>query len=119
MSRPQRLRPLLRRSWSFLLKPMRLLECSWTRWSVRRRTREQERWQRRLSPPLHLLLTPALQRLDRLELQHQEILRLLQGSEQTELLLEILNSLQPSPSQEIAQVLGLPTPPPSFRSSAS
>lgn len=88
-----------------------------------------------LRPLLLEALTPVAQAMTRLEQRQQEtqalVLRLeqqhqakvrleqVQLLETRELLKEILQSLQPPPELVIAQQLGLPTPPPSSRSSAS
>jgi len=94
---------------------------------LKRQERQQAKWVRRLAP----VLLPVLQSLERLEhpvrpkvelgplmlLPPSQELTLLQ--EQRELLLELLNSLQPPPEQEIARRLGLPTQPPSSPSLVS
>ena len=102
---------------------MQRLRASWTRWRQSRRTRRQERQQKRARKVLHPLLlealTPVALAMQRLEdrqtetraLVEQLALRPTQEQETQELLLEILNSLQPPPELEIARALGLPRPP--------
>lgn len=94
---------------------------------ARRQARRQARTEAALKPLLWEALVPMAEALLRLEHlyqeQHRQLLRQVmlasQQPETKELLLEILQSLQPSPDLVISQRLGLPTQPPSRPSSAS
>lgn len=97
----------------------------------RRQARQRERLELLLRPLLMEALVPVAQALERLDSRQRETRELVQAlvempapeaatpPETRELLLEVLNSLQPPPLGELSQRLGLPTPPPSSRSSAS
>ena len=109
----------------------RRLALSWTRWRQSRRekrlARQRAKMERLLRPLLLEALTPvaqAMSRLEqrqqealtpvlRLEQQHQAKVRLEQAqlAETRELLVEILQSLQPPAEQVIAQQVGLSAPP--------
>jgi hypothetical protein len=102
------------------------LRRSWTRWLQSRRERRQAKLQLLLRPLLLEALTPVAQAMQRLDSRQQELACLvvqlpaeMQGRhlETQELLLEVLQSLQPPPQQEIARRLGLPAPPISSPSS--
>lgn len=91
---------------------------SWTRWW---RTRQGQRRLKRQEPllsELRLLHQLHLQQVEKLELLRQTVQALAEKPkqvdplllEQKELLLEVLNSLQPSPQGELSRMLGLPTP---------
>lgn len=108
------------------------LALSWTRWRQSRRERRLAKRRAELelllTPLLFRALTPAADAMKRLDQRQVQTQRLLEEvairqvnlhSETKELLLEILNSLQPPPSQEISRLVGLPTPPTSHPSSAS
>ena len=100
---------------------MRRLAHSWTRWRQKRRTRQlvkqQERMDLLVRPLLMEALTPVAEAMQRLDLQQQQTRALLEQlvlkeqatpPETKELLLEVLQTLQPPPEVEIAQRLGLP-----------
>lgn len=79
------------------------------------------RAERQLRPLLLEALVPVAQAMARLEERQQETRALVEhlasrsqetAPETRELLLEVLNSLQPPPVQELSQRLGLPTPSP-------
>lgn len=105
------------KQWSSRLRAMWLSVLSWMRWSQRRTQRRWEEEQRlllqmRLQQRMLLMeaLTPmaeALQRLDNLQRQgsqqQYEHLKYLE-----ELLMEVLNSLQPPVSQQIFPQTGQP-----------
>jgi pullulanase/glycogen debranching enzyme len=116
------------KSWIYRLQEMRRSVLSWMHWRQRKAQRQWETEQRlllqiRLQHRMLLLeamvpLAEALQRLDNLqrtaqEQQHKHL------QYQEELLLEVLNSLQPSASQQIFQRIGPQMRPPSYPSSAS
>lgn len=97
---------------------------SWTRWRQSRVARKQAQ--------MALLLSPLVDRLTVLQLQQNEwqekletllellVSKHLESSQETrELLMEVLQTLQPSPEEQIAQLLGPLTLPSSSRSSAS
>ena len=80
-----------------------------------------------LTPLLYQALTPVAEAMARLDSRQQETRQVLQAlvemprqqdPETKELLLEILNSLQPPAEQEIVQLVGRRTPPRSSPSSA-
>lgn len=125
----------LRRLWSSLLARVRSA-LSWTLSLptvalVRRRRRQQEKLDRLLRPLLVETLEPVQDLLQRLEhratLQEQQLEQMaaLLGLQQTvlrelsALTVELLNSSQPSPEEEIARLAGLPPLPTSPRSSVS
>lgn len=100
---------------------MRRLAHSWTRWRQKRRTlrlvKQQERMDLLVRPLLMEALTPVAQAMQRLDHQQQQTRALLEqlvlrepatAPETKELLLEVLQTLQPPPEVEIAQRLGLP-----------
>ena len=110
----------------------RRLALSWTRWRQSRREkrerRQVEKLARTMGPVMQALLmeamVPMAEALTRLDQRQQETyrqVRLLQTyqPETKELLLEILQSLQPSAEQVIAQEIGLHPQPISFPSSGS
>lgn len=86
-----------------------------------RQRRRLAKWERRLSPLLEKQLEPLANRLVALEVHLQLLQRTLdlQHPEQLVMLKEVLNSLQPPPEQQIAQLLGLPKQPLSPPSSVS
>lgn len=123
-----------RRSWASPRQATLALRRSWTSWSRKRATRRQDRkrakQEQRLAPLLEILLPIALH----LETQQEQIERLLvltEGltqrpapepttpPETRELLLEILQTMQPPPEQAIFQQLGLRPRVPSSPSSVS
>ena len=132
---------LARRVWNSPRTATQRLALSWTRWLLTRAQKAEARRRAKLEPVLRPLLlealTPVAEAMARLEARQQEsqllVLRSLERlehprlptqeqqmlMEQKELLLEVLNSLQPPPEREIAQQLGLPLPPTSPRSSVS
>lgn len=108
------------------------LRASWTRWRRSRRERRLHRRQEKaallLTPLLYQALTPVAEAMVRLDSRQQETQRYLERQvqalrleqlEQTELLREILSSLQPTAEEQIGQLLGQPLPPISSPSSAS
>lgn len=116
------------KQWSSRLREMWLSVLSWMHWSQRRAQRRWEEEQRlllqmRLQQRMLLLeaLTPmaeALQRLDNLQrdsqqMQHKHL------QYQEELLMEVLNSLQPPASQQIFPPNGQPPLTSIFPSSGS
>lgn len=104
---------------------MRRLAHSWTLWRQRRATarilRQQVKARLTLEPLLLEALTPVAEAMRRLDQRQQETRQLLQtmlaehqqreSQETRELLLEILNSLQPPPELEISRAIGLSAPP--------
>lgn len=103
---------------------MRRSRASWTRWRLKRRMRRLE--------DLRLLLSPVVDRLAVMQLQQEEwqekletLLELLvnkhleSSQESQDLLMEVLQTLQPSPEEQIVRLLGASTPLPSSPSSVS
>lgn len=92
------------------------LRSSWTRWRLRRTARQAAKWERRLASLIPPDPGPALlslgSRLDLLttEVETVQALVLQQHRETVELLVEVLQGMQPRPEAEIALRLGLPTP---------
>lgn len=116
------------KSWIYRQWEMLRSALSWTRW---RQKKAQQRWeweqrlllQMRLQQRMLLLeaLTPmaeALQRLDNLQRDSQQQIHKHQQY-QEELLMEVLNSLQPSASQQIFPPVGPQPVKTSFPSSDS
>lgn len=98
--------------WVTLLSPR-----SWTRWWQTRRLLREERKVLLLREAMTPLLREERLRLEGEISRQLASLRLppspelgLQMAEQKELLLELLNSLQPTADRQIFQQLGLPTP---------
>lgn len=97
---------------------------SWTRWRQRRLERKQRLLLEAMDPLLTRLQVRQLEQeewqekvetlLELLVRKHQEA-----TAESRELLLELLQSQQPSPEEQIVQLLGQPTLLPSSPSSAS
>ena len=103
---------------------MQRSRASWTRWRQRKSLRRLEE--------MRLLLSPLADRLVAMQLQQEEwqekletLLELLvnkhleSSQESQELLLEVLQMMQPSPEEQIVQLLGTSTPLPSSPSSVS
>lgn len=116
------------KSWIYQRWEMLRSALSWTRWRQKKALRQWEMEQRlllqiRLQQRMLLLeaLTPmaeALQRLDNLQQQQWQKTHL-HLLTQEELLMEILNSLQPPAQEQIFPQIGLQTPRVSFPSSVS
>jgi hypothetical protein len=102
--------------------------------------KREARLVRKLRAPLHLLLTPLAAEVIRLGQVQEQMLQLLEHREQkplvvevpltaaqaerqhrevTSLLLELLQATQPNPVEQLAEMVGLPMPPPSSPSSVS
>lgn len=92
---------------------MQPLHRSWTSWSQRRLLRKQAKLRALMGPLLAENLLAMEQQVLKQLAQVQQSLPPQEAwhREQRELLVEILNSLQPEPTQAISQLLGLPTRP--------
>lgn len=111
---------------------MQRLASSWTRWRQKRTAarlhRQQEAARQLLTPLLLEALTPMAAAMERLSDRQQETHRLMMAlaelapapePQTLELLVEILQTLQPEPEQVIKEALGLSTQPSSSPSSVS
>lgn len=116
------------KSWIFRAWVTLRSALSWTHWRQKKAQKQWEMEQRlllelRLQQRMLLMeaLTPlaqALQRMDNLQ-QEQQLKEHVMLLMQEELLTEILQSLQPTVSQQIFPLIGQRTPTTSFRSSDS